>query len=417
MWGVSGTIRLMPKPVAVPVPAPALEAAAEAVMRDLRDALAALQAKLPGRVTRPVDVERALAINKKLAWQVFRIAHAQTLADIANVPTAASLRTLLAAGRKKRISAEVLERIEKAFQRFEDFAASQADDRAGLVTLLSGLAAGPGEAYEIGVRKAAFRANAHLWGTKVEMQTRTVVSFPRPAPAQSEDVALLLADIGLQRLRESDPLSMVRWFRTGDSPMNLVDGGAGGGAGAPAPRVEHQVDLLEEFCTRPLPRMVPRASVLSGVETELVIPAGRAGAVTIYSSQVHENAEATPHAFYDGRLFVTIPVETAVWELLVPAGLTDPATARFVVYGRRPHPEHVYDERRVDLLPQRETVNYLGAVERVPPIQGAPRHPEAVRHVLEKHGWTGTRFDLYRCRIQYPVLHTLLCIRVDAVRR
>src|SRR6185295_12335821 len=122
--------------------------------------------------------------------------------------------------------------------------------------------------------------------------------------------------------------------------------------------------------------------------------------------QLNENAESTPHAFYDGRLFVTIPVETVVWELLIPAGLTDPATARVVVYGRRAHPEHVYDERKGDLLPQREIVTYLGALEHLPPIPGAPRHSDAVRHVLKQQGWLGTKFDAYRCRVQYPVLHS-----------
>lgn len=402
----------MPRPVAVPSPPPRLEAAAAAVMQELRASLAELLGRLPGRLARAVDVERALSINKKLAWQVFRIVNSEALGDIANVPSAAAAGTLLAAARKRKVPPAVLERISRALERFEEFALAQADDRAGLVTLVSGLSAGPSDAYEINVRKAAFRANAHLWGTKVEMQVRTAISFPKPAPAQVEDVALVIADLGLQRLRESDSLSMVRWFRTGDSPNNEL---AGAPPGVPTPK-QHAVDLMHEFCTHPLPQMVPKTSVLGGVETELVIPTGRAGAVTIYSSQLHENAEPTPHAFYDGRLFVTIPVATVVWELMVPAGLTDPSTARIVAYGRRAHPEHVYDERKADLLPQREIVSYLGALADVPPIPHAPRHGDAVRSVLQKHGWLGTRFDVYRCRIQYPMLHTLLCIRVDSAR-
>jgi hypothetical protein len=163
--------------------------------------------------------------------------------------------------------------------------------------------------------------------------------------------------------------------------------------------------------------MVARESVLGGVETELLIPAGRSGAVTIYSQQHRENAEVVPHPYYDLRLFVTIPMEAAVLDVMVPAGLTDPSSARAVVYGRRAHPEHVYDERKADLLPQRETAAYLGVLGEPPTVAGADRHHDAVRHVLREHEILGGRFDVYRCRVQYPVLHTLLVLRVDAARR
>jgi hypothetical protein len=340
----------------------------------------------------------------------------QSVGEIGNVPSAASVRMLVSAARKRGVPVRVLERVSSAFDAFEKFARTQADDRASLVTLVSGSAASPGDAHALSARKAAFRGNAHIWGAKVELMVRTALFFPQAGPAPREDLAMVLGDIGLQRLRESEPLNMVRWFRTGDSPGDQP-GVPWPGQGATAPAGDRGVTLLPEFSSRPLPRMVARESVLGGVETELVIPAGRPGAVTIYSEQYRENARPDHPSFYDLRLFVTIPVECVVLEMMVPAGLTDPSTARAVVYGRRAHPEHVYDERTTDLLPQRESAMYLGALEHVAPLPGADRHADAVRHVLGAHGRLGTRFDSYRCRVQYPVLHTLLVLRVDAARR
>lgn len=408
---------LMSDTKSLAISATSFEDAATAVMIELQSALAKLVAHLPENVERAVDLERSLHLDKKLAWQVFRLVRSASLGEAANVPSRRSADRLLKAAKAQRVPDGIVHQAAEALRRFEEFASLHGGDREGLTSLLSGIAAEKNDQYEVKVRRSLFRASAHVWGTQVQMQIRTAISYPKPAPQQVEDVALLIGDVGLQRLRESEPLSIVRWFRTGDSPRNKVEAEPGAGPASEAPLIDHGVGLLHEFCTHPLPKMVPKASVLGGVETELIIPTGRAGAVTIYSSQLHENAEATPHAFYDGRMFITIPVDTVVWELLIPAGLTDPSTARVVVYGRRPHPEQVYEERLADLLPQRETVRYLGAMEGVPALDGAPRYPETVQHVLRELGWLGTRFDVYRCRVQYPVLHTLLVLRVDSVRR
>jgi hypothetical protein len=420
-WGgpkeVPVTIQLMHGGKAIEVAAPSFELAAGAVMAELQASLGELLRSLPGQVRRAVDVERSLHLDKKLAWQVFRLATTQGLTEATNVPALPSVRRLLEAARRRKLTREVIDRVAQAFDRFEELVVHFAGDREGLNALLSGTSSGKNDQYELKIRKALFRSNAHVWGTQVQTQVRTVIWYPRPGE-NHEDVALIMGDIGMQRLRENEPLSLVRWIRTHDSPHNEVVGG-----GELEPRVQtgpsgdKGVRLLHEFCSDPLPQMVPRQSVLGGVETELVIPAGRAGAVTIYSRQVMENGEPTPHTLYDGRMFVTMPVETVVWELLVPAGLTDPASARVAVYGRRPHPEQVYDERPRDLLPQQESVRYMGQLEHVPPLEESPRHPEAIRAVLTEFGWTGARFDVYRSRIMYPVLHTLLCVRTDAVRR
>jgi hypothetical protein len=410
---------------AIEVAAPSFEAAAAAVMAELQVSLTELLTSLASPIRRAVDLERSLHLDKKLAWQVFRLANTTSLVEAVNVPAAPSVRRLLEAARRRKVPREIVDRVAAAFERFEALVVHHAGDREGLNTLLSSTSSGKNDQYEAKIRRSLFRANAFIWGSQVQTQIRTVIWHPRP-DKPFEDVVLVMGDIGMQRLRESEPLSIVRWIRTHDSPGNEVlnAGGAGeGGRDGLSPRVQtgtysdRGVGLLREYCSDPLPQMVPKQSVLGGVETELVIPAGRAGAVTIYSRQMMENGEPTPHTLYDGRMFVTMPVQTVIWELLVPAGLTDPASARVAVYGRRSHPEQVYDERPRDLLPQQETVRYLGQPDMLPPVEESPRHPEAVRHVLAEFGWDKIRYDAYRSRIEHPVLHTLVCVRVDAARR
>jgi hypothetical protein len=163
--------------------------------------------------------------------------------------------------------------------------------------------------------------------------------------------------------------------------------------------------------------MRPRPSGLGGVETEMVLAtSGKTGAVTLYSSVLMEDTGEGEHGVYFGKTVVVVPTESIVVEMLIPSGWTDPGTARVAVYARRDLPEHVYELRPADLLPQRETFDYLGATHRPPAVEGAPRHAEAVRHVLAGLGWDRTLFDVYRCRVRYPVLHSMLFYGVDAVR-
>ncbi len=394
----------------VEVSARSVDDSAAAVMTDLREALNGLLGVLADPIDRAVDLERSLRLDKKLAWQVFRLARSQGLSEVANVPPRPSVRRLLDAARRRKVPKRLVEKVESAFRRFEALVVEHGGDREGLFSIIGSRTGATGEQFELKVRKTAFRANAHIWGAQAQMQVRTLIHQVRAEPVYAENTVLISGDVGLQRLRQSDPLVMVRWWAVSEAPA----GGAGGGA---APVVDHQVALLPEFCSRPPPRMVAKPAPDGSMETELVIPAGRTGAVTLYSSQLFENTAQSRQALYFGRMFVTLPVEEAVWELLVPVGLTDPATARPVVYGRRAHPEQVYDERPGDLLPRQGTCAYLGEVESVPPLEGAPGHAGAVRHVLAARGWLGMRFDLYRCRVRYPVLHTLVCLKVDGARR
>jgi hypothetical protein len=53
----------------------------------------------------------------------------------------------------------------------------------------------------------------------------------------------------------------------------------------------------------------------------------------------------------------------------------------------------------------------------VPPLPGEPAHAGAVRHAIESSGWLGTRFDVYRSRVEYPVLFTMFSARVEIAKR
>lgn len=399
-------------------PAVSFEETAAKVLGEVQGACAALLDAVPGAMHRAVDLEKSLRLDKKLAWQVFKLAQAdQPLAEAVNVPARSSVQRLLTAARKRRVPAAVVERLAAAFESFEEFAVAHGGDRTGLLSLVSGIAPDGTEQVELKVRKSLFRGNAHVWGMQVGMVTRTFIVYQRPGAEAVFDGVLVSGYVGMQRLRPGARVAQSEWVGFGNDPAKPLAGSpdpADRAMAEPGQGATQGLEILEDYSTQPLPEF----RRVGDIETEIVFPApGRAGAVTLYTSRYSPGGAQGEQSRFALSPLVSSPIETLVVEVLVPEGLSDPGTASVAVYGRRGAVERTHERRALDLLPQRESVTYLGAREAVPPIPEAARHSDAVRQVLDKLGWLGTKFDVYRCRVQYPVLHTLVCLDVDAVRR
>jgi len=308
----------------------------------------------------------------------------------------------------------VLEQFKNSFERFENFAIEQCGDRAGLLSMITGLN-GQSESMDLRVRKSLFRGNAHTWGLQADAQLRSLIYEPSGPAGETLRSIIVSGNLGLQSLRRNEPLTISSWYTT--SPMDSDKVPATGAATEKpaAPPLIPQFELLREFCSGNLPDIVHVPGKSGSVETEMLIPAaGRAGALTLYLMQSTGISDARTAGAFAG-IFISVPSTELIIELLVPAGYTSPASARAAVFGRRHHPERVFEERAIDLLPQRENAVYLGRFTNSPAIDAAPAHHEAVRQVLNRRGLFGRQFDVYRCRVQYPQMHTLVVLRVDGV--
>lgn len=402
----------------VEVAAPSFETGAAGVLAELGASLRGLLGHLSTPAHRAVDVQGALGLDRKLAWQVFKLAHAaHPLAEADKVPARRSMERLLGAAQSVA-PLPVVDRVSAAFDRFEAFVAAQGEDRAGFASMVSGLGIEANPQADLKVRKALFRGNAHVWGVRASTLVRTWVFRPLPGPEHLGDAVYISGSIGLQRVRRGAPLTFNSFMHVSDDPASPVTDNKERAQPSDVPRTIQGVKVLTEYSTQPLPLMVPRADPVGDDETELVFPAlGRAEAVTLYTSQLVRGSIVGEQSQYSSNVLVSIPTETLVNEILVPEGMTDPATGRAAVYGRRLAVERVIERRPEDLLPQRESVAFFRALDGLPSVPEAPRHTDAVRHVLGTLGWQGTRFDVYRCRVEYPVLHTLVHVAADTVRR
>ncbi len=188
------------------------------------------------------------------------------------------------------------------------------------------------------------------------------------------------------------------------------------GARVPAPTIGSP-EVMSEFSSRPMPEMRSSLDSTGELETDLVFPpSGRAGAVTLFTAQRVTAAWEASQASQSLNTLIKLPCESCVCELMVPAGWTDPGTARVSVYGRRGAVERVNDLRTVDLLPQRETLTCTVGVEGPQVLPHAQGHADAVRQAIKSAGWNDVKYDLYRCEVAYPVLHTMVRLAADSVR-
>jgi hypothetical protein len=104
-----------------------------------------------------------------------------------------------------------------------------------------------------------------------------------------------------------------------------------------------------------------------------------------------------------------------VLDLLVPQGWTDQTTVRTSTHGYPGMLESLIQRLPDFDLPFTENATYLGTEIDALDSPDVPRYPEMMRSVLGELGWAGTTFDIYRCRVQYPIMHTLLHMTVETV--
>src|SRR3954470_19971530 len=66
---------------------------------DLQVATGTLIEQLPETIRRAVDLERTLQVDRKLAWQIFRLSRSSGLGELENVPTRAPVQRVIEAAR------------------------------------------------------------------------------------------------------------------------------------------------------------------------------------------------------------------------------------------------------------------------------------------------------------------------------
>jgi len=388
------------------------------VLGRLRATIGAVVAAIPGGMRRASDLKKATGLDMKLSWRLFKVSQAaDPLSAGPHVPSQANIRSFLRASERLGVREELRTAVDEAVGEFDELVAAHAGDRSTFDSMISALASGADAAQaNLQQRRAAFRANRHIWGVQAEAQLKCV--FTDVAEDSSKvDVAVIDGYASLRQLRHGAPLILTS-ARVADDDGNPlpvdrrpIDHRATG---------QHGLALLRDFCSEPTPEL-NEVSVGSGfVCGELTSTGlGIRSAITCFtgwsarSVGSRYSAPHNKHAIVNGA--VRIPSEAITICLLTRAGALGDADPAVTIFGDHqaelPYPvhKHVLDSL---LLPD-EGVVYLGRGASVLSSPEIPCVQEMARYVFEAMGWDESQFDVHRCRIAYPIVPSSVAVSIE----
>ncbi|MFG0253016.1 MAG: hypothetical protein ACF8NJ_09105, partial [Phycisphaerales bacterium JB038] len=314
----------------------------------------------------------------------------------------------LEAAARQHVRDDVLQAAREAVRQFDRLVEVHAGKRADLeMMLMSCSAAGRREANRA-QRRAAFDANSHIWG--VQAQTQLAAYFMHPsAGADRVDIAALRGFHGLRRNRPD-----VHWIVgrarcvEGDGAVRPAPGFTPLDEGV-EPRDGTAVPLVREYCSQPLPRVQRVLGENRYLEDELTFAdVGDTGRTTCVTGEI---ARACVAKYRDeknqtGMLNIRLrtPVETLLLDLFVHEGTGISLPPDFQLYGDLNREGDAYERSERERLPIDEPLQHLGRAMSATYSPQVPRYTELVEWVYQRLGWRREEFDLYRVRLEFPVI-------------
>ena len=231
------------------------------------------------------------------------------------------------------------------------------------------------------------------------------------------NVALVDGYVGLRQLRRDAPLiiSCTRVSRDDGSAVPVTR----------QPIDPHAVSaygltLLEDFCSDPTPRLREVRAAAGFVHGELVSNGvGNGGALTCFTGWRANNAAGRYRAPNNMSAIthgaVRVPCEAITICMLMRAGMFGAVVPELAIYSdhmaQLPYPAHTH--RMDNLLLPNENVAYLGRGARALSTTEISRLPEMAQYVFDQLGWDGQQFDVFQCRIVYPIMPSTVAVSHD----
>jgi hypothetical protein len=282
--------------------------------------------------------------------------------------------------------------------------------------MISGVTDAGTEQIDLRHKRAAFRANQHIFG--VHARTQLTACFLHPAQDEGQmDLATLRGPLELQRIRP-DASWVVAATRTADNDgvvrrliqREPLDLGA---------ETTHGLSPLRAYCTEPLPKFRATAGQGGYLLGELVgNGVGSTSAISCIIGDVVRSGGSCYRDQHNCEVAINASVHTPcrvlIHDVLVLRGMFGPIAPEVRVYDDywRMMGRGATVSEAVTLTPQ-ETLTYLGVGPSVLKTPDVPRYSEMAQFVFDRLGWDGEQFEVYRCRVEYPIMHSVIVVRFD----
>ena len=392
---------------------PSFAAELERLMKAIQRALNEMLVEW-GSPTNAIDLEKLSGVGTPICWRVFRVVRAtDVVAEARNVPSPVSLQRLLDVGKAAGVSPATAESVLTAVAAFKAFGRRVAHDRSAFDAMLAGVnSENAGEKLQMSQLRASYRAMSHINGVQADFLAFSALI----GPLDQSNASDWLNVMSLRRLRRLRPgAEMVIYGSLRDSSGKeetefLTTAGVG-----PSSVGGDESPILPEFSSMPLPQ-VRRRELQNGftmydvVDTEV----GMQGAIDCTLAQltraepllVEPDGRKLYHSIYQ---FTQRPVAASMHEIVVHRASFPNIRPAVMVYKTFNGP---ITQKAVEEAPQYPVdcrLTKLGPADEAGSPEW-PQYPQAMRYIARRLGWDLADFDVWRVKLQFPIMYSSVCI-------
>ena len=384
--------------------------------QDLSDAFNDVLDGIHGGPHGPQNLARTLGLDKVLTSRLLKaVRNHDPVAVVHHIPGPEPLRRLLRAARKRGADNNAITAGEDAVERFEKLIRQEAGDRSSLGAIISAWLPEAREEFELRRKQSAYKAMSQLKGVSAEMSFSAAFLHPSETDDERVDTAWLLGTFGLQRLRPNVEAKFAT--RKLDSahrarhPLSI--------AGESAEALDHQ--RLDQFCFAP-----PAPLEVERVGECVHYMLGESGfgpksAVDVILAEVNRGElsrcveqEAGRRDWYYAD--IATPCKRMQFDVFVHRDLCAGSEPELFVYDTAINGiADVNDcSRDADRLDTAEKIQAIGHGVGKLRTAEIPNYVELIRHVFGQLGWNADEYRGYRCRIEYPIYGSQVCMAFGA---
>ncbi len=401
-------------------------AESSAVLQRLRTSISDMLNSMPASVRSTRDLQKLFGLDLKLCWLVMKLAGPGDALSLAPfVPTAGPMKRFLNAASSYGITPPLLEKISSAYSAFEQQVAIHAGDRMTFESMATGSVGQQSGSDEdlrradLKLRKAGFQMHSHYSGRQLDTYLSASLLHPGKEAGQF-DLAHIRTKLGLRRLRAGADIdvdsfkytqSMSNVYQEQDSfRRDVFDINAFEQFGAP---------ILPRFCSHPLPRFVATTHPDGKTTTSVVGDSiGLRSSVNLTFGRLLRNVPNEPIAGTNEQGFGQSVSNTVPTMLVIADQLVHRPTFPRVDFKCEtrwaPFKFDSIGERQEGPLPFRERIIRLEAGVDGARTREVPEYIGMLQFVCDQLQWKLEDFDVYRLRIEYPLLHTKISTMFEA---
>lgn len=390
-------------------------------VQSLRQALAELLSAMKVDPSEPQEISRRFGLDKTLTWRITRVVREENAWEsVPHIPRRPSMLTFLRTMSEHGAPEPTVELVQTALDGFEEFIRTHTGDRDTLEAMLGPTATRSGAKRMETFRKQAVQANSAIFGVRARAQFATRFILPTRVEGK-----LLTAGVNgfvdFRRLRSDvcwGVSTVEQWGvqipEQDDKSFRVTPMDESVGQGLP---------ILAKFCSQPLPAL--ETTDLPGQRIRIDIskgPVGNTAAATVVLgwkwNEPVSMYESEPGEMGEHGIHLTTPVEAVIFDLFVHRSLG---------FAYELKPRMVSELQGVSAGPRSDSARHVIPVPDEVVDMGAgppdlttvevPRYREMIEYATGNLGHTIADFRVFRYRLKYPPIPTLVLLRHPLVAR